>query len=433
MGGVGILRISGPAASGIAREVLGRVPEARRADYLPFLDSSGETLDRGIALFFPAPNSFTGEDVLELQGHGGPVVMDLLLKRVLTLGARLAKPGEFSERAFHNGKLDLAQAEAVADLIASSSTAAARSAMQTLQGEFSRQVEDLVEQVTELRCYVEASIDFPEEEIDAPGDRLPGESLEKIWRKLLRLQENSRQGSLLREGIRMVIAGRPNAGKSSLLNALAGRESAIVTSTPGTTRDIVREQITIRGVPLHLIDTAGLRDSGDPVEREGVRRARRAIEEADHLLLVVDDRTGPGRQLAEMADMLADGGRITVIRNKIDLSGAPAGIREGAAGTEICLSALTGSGLELLREHLAQCIGMQSSGEGIFMARRRHLDALDRARTHLEEGSNRLRDGAAELLAEELRQVQYALGEITGEFCNEDLLDRIFSGFCIGK
>lgn len=432
-GGVGIIRVSGPAVPAIAKKILGRLPKPRYADHTPFLDQKGGILDTGIALFFPSPHSFTGEDVLELQGHGGPVVMDLLLQQVLALGARLARPGEFSERAFLNGKLDLAQAEAIADLIDSATEEAARSALHSLQGEFSQQVRDMVEQVIQLRTHVEASIDFSEEEIDFLSENRLSGSMERIIEQLRSLLDNSRQGCLLREGIRLVIIGRPNAGKSSLLNALAKRESAIVTEIPGTTRDIVREQIAIAGVPLHIIDTAGLRESDDPVEQEGVRRAWQAIQEADHLLLVIDDRSDLDQELPEVVRRLPQGIPVTLIRNKIDLSGGRPEIMDNPLGKAIRLSALTGEGVGLLREHLKRCIGLHSAGGGIFMARRRHLDALNRALAHLEEGHVQLKFGAGELLAEELRQVQHALGEITGEFCNEDLLDRIFSGFCIGK
>ncbi len=428
------MRVSGPKVPEIARAVLGKVPRPRQADYLPFLDREGRTLDTGIALFFPAPHSFTGEDVLELQGHGGPVVMDLLLQRVTALGARLARPGEFSERAFLNGKLDLAQAEAIADLINSTTEQAARSALRSLEGEFSHRIRELVERVIRLRTHVEASIDFSEEEIDFLADEQLRISLTDLVSELQRLLERSRQGCLLREGVDMVIVGRPNAGKSSLLNALAQRESAIVTDIPGTTRDIVQERIAISGVPLHVIDTAGLRESTDPVEREGIRRAWAAIERADHLLLVVDDRLPFDDEVDEIVGRLPQGIPVTVVRNKIDLTGGRAEILDGKLGKEIRLSALTGEGIELLREHLKRHIGLSGvREEGVFMARRRHLDALNRALAHLEEGQAQLSLGAGELLAEELRQVQRALGEITGEFCNEDLLGRIFSEFCIGK
>ncbi|HFC53989.1 MAG TPA: tRNA uridine-5-carboxymethylaminomethyl(34) synthesis GTPase MnmE [Gammaproteobacteria bacterium] len=432
-GGIGVIRISGSEVPAISRAVLGELPEPRRADYLPFVDGEGRTIDRGIAIYFPQPHSFTGEDVLELQGHGGPVVMDLLLEQVLAAGARMARPGEFSERAFLNGKLDLVQAEAVADLISSSSAAAARGAMQTLQGEFSKGIHQLVEMVVRLRTHVEAAIDFPEEEIDFLADRQLERDLAEITRHLGRLLKGSRQGSLLRDGMTVVIAGRPNAGKSSLLNRLSGRESAIVTPLPGTTRDLLREQITIDGMPLHVVDTAGLRAGGDMVEREGMRRARVEMERADKVILVVDDQEYQDPQWRKTLAGLPPQAPLTIVRNKIDLTGREPQSREGELGQEILISARTGSGMDLLREHLKNSAGFQGPLEGGFMARRRHLDALRRAQRFLEGARRQLQQGAGELLAEELRQVQQALGEITGEFCNEDLLDRIFSGFCIGK
>ncbi len=433
VGGIGVVRISGPAAEEISYTILGRCPKPRRADYLPFLDGNGGVIDKGIAIYFPRPHSFTGEDVLELQGHGGPVVMDLLLERVLAAGARMARPGEFSERAFLNGKLDLVQAEAVADLISSSSAAAARGAMQTLQGEFSSDIHQLAEMVVRLRTHVEAAIDFPEEEIDFLADRQLERDLAGISEHLDKLLKGSRQGSLLRDGMTVVIAGRPNAGKSSLLNRLSGMDSAIVTPVPGTTRDILREQITIDGMPLHIVDTAGLRQGGDPVEREGMRRARAEMGQADMILLVVDDQTDLAAQWRDTMLELPHETPITIVRNKIDLTGRQPGAGDGESGKEIFLSARTGCGMDLLREHLKQSAGFQGAGEGSFMARRRHLDALHRAEQSLERARLQMRHRAGELLAEELRQVQQALGEITGEFCSEDLLDRIFSGFCIGK
>ncbi len=432
-GGVGIVRVSGPAVVGIAEALLGHLPRPRVAAYLPFLDEQGAALDTGLALYFPNPHSFTGEDVLELHGHGGPVVMDLLLERCLALGARAARPGEFSERAYLNDKLDLAQAEAVADLIDSASVQAARLAMRSLQGEFSRRVHGLVEALTELRVYVESAIDFPEEEIDFLGDGAVAERLAAVQRRLADTRAQARQGNLLREGIRVVIAGRPNAGKSTLLNALAGRDSAIVTDIPGTTRDVLREQISIDGLPLHIIDTAGLRESADAVEQEGVRRAWAEIEGADHILLLHaadsddDDSELHGR-------LAAAGPPLTRVWTKIDLSADPPRRRETPQGIELWLSARTGAGLDDLRRHLKACAGFQPGGEGQFMARRRHLDALARASEHLSRGSHQLhRAAAGELLAEELRQAQQALGEITGEFAADDLLGEIFSSFCIGK
>jgi len=371
---------------------------------------------------------------LELQGHGGPVVMDLLLARVLELGARPARPGEFSERAFLNDKLDLAQAEAIADLIASDTAAAARAALRSLQGEFSRRVHALVEDLIELRMYVEAAIDFPEEEIDFLADRTIVERLRTLREQMNALQAAAGQGRLLRDGMIVVIAGRPNAGKSSLLNRLAGREAAIVTAVPGTTRDVLREHISIDGMPLHVIDTAGLRDSDDPVEREGIRRAWTEIEAADRILMVVDDRRGLTVEDRALRARLPVGAAVTVLYNKIDLSGRSPTVRDGEWGAEILLSAKTEAGLDLLREHLKACMGYHGGGEGTFMARRRHLEALERVTAALERADYQLEViRAGELVAEELREAQSALAEITGEFTSEDLLSRIFSSFCIGK
>jgi tRNA modification GTPase len=432
-GGVGIVRISGAKAAECATAILGHCPRPRYAEYLPFSDLAGEVVDEGLALYFPGPNSFTGEDVLELQGHGGPVVMDRLLAIVQQLGVRLARPGEFSERAFLNGKLDLAQAEAIADLIDASSEQAARSALRSLRGEFSQRVHELVERLTELRIYVESAIDFPEEEIDFLADGEVQRRLDGIRATLAAVQAAAQQGSLLKEGMTVVLAGLPNAGKSSLLNALAGQESAIVTEIAGTTRDVLREQINLDGMPLHIIDTAGLRESTDAVEQEGIRRAWREIGQADRLLLLVDDGRGVTEEERAILERLPRGLSVTVIRNKCDLSGHAAAVEEGELGTEIRLSAKTGEGLELLRRHLEQSIGYQGGGEGSFMARRRHLDALARAEANLQNGERLLQQGAGELLAEELRLAQQALGEITGEVSSDDLLGRIFSSFCIGK
>ena len=432
-GGVGIVRVSGPKCREIADKVLGKCPLPRNADYLPFRAADGETIDTGIALYFQKPHSFTGEDVLELQAHGGPVVLDLLLQRVLQLGARMARAGEFSEQAFLNDKMDLAQAEAVADLIEADSAAAAQAAVRSLQGEFSRTVHDLVENIIELRLYVEAALDFPEEEIDFIGDGRIAAKLGQIETALDQVFRSARQGCLLREGMTLVIAGRPNAGKSSLLNQLAGRESAIVTDIPGTTRDVLREHIQIDGLPLHIIDTAGLRESDDPVEQEGVRRAWKEIEQADRLLLVLDDQNRSDDHL-DIEDRMPPQLGITRVFNKIDITGREAGLTETDQGVQIRLSAKTGNGLELLREHLKTSMGYVQSTEGRFSARRRHLDALEQARDHLGIARHNLEDlQAGELLAEELRQAQEALNQITGEFTSDDLLGRIFSSFCIGK
>lgn len=438
-GGVGILRVSGKQATEVALQVLGKLPKPRYADYLPFLDGNGTILDQGIALYFPGPNSFTGEDVLELQGHGGPVILDLLLKRILSLpNIRIARPGEFSERAFLNDKLDLAQAEAIADLIDASSEQAARSAINSLQGVFSNRVHQLVEALTHLRIYVEAAIDFPDEEIDFLSDGKIEGQLNKVMLKLGSVRAEAHQGSLLREGMKVVIAGRPNAGKSSLLNALAGRDAAIVTDIAGTTRDVLREHIHIDGMPLHIIDTAGLREAGDEVERIGIERAWTEIERADRVLFMVDgtttDATEPQQIWPEFMARLPTSLPITVVRNKADLTSEKLGISQIGTHSLIRLSARTGEGVQALREHLKHSMGFTSNTEGGFLARRRHLKALEIAAEHLQQGMEQLVSAqAGELLAEELRQAQLALSEITGEFTSDDLLGRIFSSFCIGK
>ena len=430
-GGIGIVRVSGPDVPALAERLLGAVPAPRVATLRDFRDGAGDTIDTGLALYFPAPRSFTGEHVLELHGHGGPVVMDLLLARLLELGARQARPGEFSERAFLNGRIDLAQAEAIADLIDSGTEQAARAAGRSLQGEFSAAVHRLVEQLTQLRCQVEAAIDFPDEDIELLADDRLLAGLNDLQAGFDALAGQARQGCLLREGMTVVIAGRPNAGKSSLLNALAGRDSAIVTPLAGTTRDLLREHIQIDGMPLHVIDTAGLRDSDNPVEQEGVRRAWQQMEQADRVLLVIDDQEGLQPQDRDILARLPAGLPHTLVFNKIDLSGRPPGDAGAAA---LCLSAQTGAGLDALRAHLKATMGYQPEAGGGFSARRRHLDALQRARRHLDAGRQQLeRRQAGELLAEELRLAQQCLAEITGEFGSDDLLGEIFAGFCIGK
>ena len=439
-GGVGIVRISGPLASKAAQAIIGRAPKPRYAHYGPFADASGQTLDEGIALYFPGPNSFTGEDVLELQGHGGPIVLDMLLQRCLELGCRLARPGEFSERAFLNDKLDLAHAEAIADLIEASSAQAARNALRSLQGAFSQRVDKLTEKLIGLRIYVEAAIDFPEEEIDFLADGHVLSMLDDVRAELSTVLREAGQGALLRDGMTVVIAGRPNAGKSSLLNALAGREAAIVTEIAGTTRDVLREHIHIDGMPLHVVDTAGLRDTQDQVEMIGVQRALKAIGEADRILLVVDatapEASDPFALWPEFLEQRPDPAKVTLIRNKSDLSGDTTGLETSPDGhVTISLSAKAGGeGLELLREHLKACMGYEQTSESSFSARRRHLEALRHASDSLEHGRAQLTlAGAGELLAEDLRQAQQSLGEITGAFSSDDLLGRIFSSFCIGK
>jgi tRNA modification GTPase len=436
-GGVAIVRLSGPAVPEIACRLLGELPAPRVATLRDFPDASGEPIDTGLALYFPAPHSFTGEHVLELQGHGGPVVCDLLVERLLALGARLARPGEFSERAFLNDKLDLIQAEAIADLIDSGSRAAARAARRAMAGEFSSRVMALNEQVTELRMYVEAAIDFPEEEIDFLADGELRRRIDEVREGFAAIGEAARQGCLLRDGIHVVLAGRPNAGKSSLLNALAGYDAAIVTPVPGTTRDLVRESLDLDGLPVHIIDTAGLRESNDIVEAEGLRRTREQIALADHALLVVDASEPSDPVLRELRAELPEELRYTVVRNKVDLTGEAPGLAAGRGPDEpeqLKVSALTGAGIDALRALLARQVGYAGPAEGGITARRRHLDILTRARAHFTAGATALAEQqAGELLAEELREVQQGLAEITGEFSSDDLLGRIFASFCIGK
>ncbi|MBM0104108.1 tRNA uridine-5-carboxymethylaminomethyl(34) synthesis GTPase MnmE [Steroidobacter sp. S1-65] len=433
-GGVGMVRVSGSLVPTIASEVLGDLPEPRRAALRVFRDAEGEMLDGGLALYFPAPNSFTGEDVLELHGHGGPVVMDMLLARVLELGARVAQPGEFTQRAFLNDKLDLTQAEAIADLIDSGSSQAARAALRSLQGEFSVAVHSLTEAVTETRMHVEAAIDFPEEEVDFLADSALHERIASAIELCEQITAKAQQGALLREGMTVVIAGRPNAGKSSLLNRLAGYEAAIVTDIPGTTRDVLRERIHIDGMPLHVADTAGLRDDADIVEAEGIRRARTEMTRADRILYVIDATRSlddEGMQ-AELTGLPADI-PVSVVLNKIDIAQGRSRY-EQSQPPRLHVSATTGEGMDLLREHLKECMGYQGAGTGTISARRRHLDALNRASAHLYESQRQLTEKrAGELMAEELRQAQHCLSEITGEFTPDDLLGRIFTSFCIGK
>lgn len=438
-GGVGIVRVSGPNSSRIAQALTNLHDlKPRYAHFASFYDSAGggdpgQLIDRGLLLYFPGPHSFTGEDVLELQGHGGPVIMDMLLRAVLRQGARMARPGEFSERAFLNNKIDLAQAEAIADLIDSASEQAARQAMRSLEGDFSRHINALVHDITRLRMYVEAAIDFPEEEIDFLSDGKVGGDLNAICNQLKTVFHSARQGSLLREGMTVVIAGQPNAGKSSLLNALAGRESAIVTEIAGTTRDVLRENILIDGMPLHIIDTAGLRDSDDPVEQEGIRRAWTEINKADRILLVIDITRAPmGSLIPPAFEAAAATGKLSILLNKCDLAPS-ATIPDSHTATLLPVSAKQGQGIDSLREHLKQCMGFEDS-DSAFIARRRHLQALEKADTHLACASDHLALAlAGELVAEELRLAQQALSEITGEFTADDLLGQIFSSFCIGK
>lgn len=432
-GGVGIIRISGSRAGEMARQVAGDLPPPRLAVHRSFRDTDGALLDKGLLLWFPGPGSFTGEDVAELQGHGGPVVLDRMLKTLTTLGARLARPGEFSERAFLNGRMDLAQAEAIADLIASGTEQSARAALRSMDGAFSLEVRGLVDALVKLRVNVEAAIDFPEEEIDFLADGQVAARLKTVRDRLVAVRATARQGQLLRDGMTLVIAGRPNAGKSSLLNQLTGQDAAIVTDVAGTTRDVLRERIQIDGMPLHILDTAGLRESEDTVEQEGVRRARQAMESADRILLVVEDAIGVSDLEKSVLRELPEDVAVTVVRNKVDISGRLPGRDDVNGRPEIRLSALSGAGMDLLRQHLKQSMGYQDSG-GEFIARRRHLDALDRADAALRQAHEQLHGPAAgELMAEDLRQAQDALGEITGALTTEDLLGEIFSSFCIGK
>lgn len=429
--GVGVVRVSGPRVPLIAQTLLNRLPSPRHAHFAAFRAADGELIDRGLLLYFPAPASYTGEHVLELQGHGSVVLLDALLRRVCELGARLARPGEFTERAFLNGKLDLAQAEAVADLIAARSQAGARAALQSMEGVFSRKVDALLQALILLRVHIEAAIDFPEEEIDFLADPAIAQKLQSLRAQLAELLREAERGVRLNDGLRVAIIGRPNTGKSSLLNALAGSERAIVTDIAGTTRDVLRESISLDGISLELADTAGLRDTHDPVEREGVRRAHSERERADVVLLVTDAHRADA-DLAWLRDLPPNVERLLVV-NKIDLDGEPphAGVHHGVHG--LWLSVKTGEGLDALRECLKQLAGA-NSGEGAFSARRRHVLALQRVSEHLDRAAHVLAaTRSGELAAEELRQAQHALGEITGAYSSDDLLGAIFSSFCIGK
>lgn len=418
---VSVIRISGPETRHIAETLLGKLPEPRLAHYATFKDSNGNVLDKGLALFFPNPHSFTGEDVLELQGHGGFVVPDLLIQAILTLGARMARPGEFSERAFLNDKLDLAQAEAIADVIDAGSKQAALAAMQSLEGVFSEKINTFLEKLINLRMYIEAAIDFPEEEVDFLSDGKVKNKLHDLIAELENIQKQAKQGALLSQGMTIVIAGKPNAGKSSLLNLLSGRDSAIVTAIPGTTRDILREHIQIDGLPVQIIDTAGLRDSDDPVEQEGVKRAKDMINKADRVLYIKDITADDNAD-----DELLHHPRVTVIYNKIDL--------KKPDKNSMGISAKTGEGLEDLKSYLKDLMGFSENAETHFSARRRHVEALNKAHENLLHGKSQLDNNkAGELLAEDLHQAQKYLSEITGAFTSDDLLGHIFSSFCIGK
>lgn len=430
-GGIGVVRVSGESLLPFAVALSGKLPQARRAAVVDFSAADETIIDRGLLLYFPAPHSFTGEDVLELQGHGGPVVMHMLLSRCVELGARLANPGEFTQRAFLNDKLDLAQAEAVADLIDASTSAAARSAVRSLSGVFSSEVRGLVADLTGLRMLVEATLDFPEEEIDLVRDTDVAPRLRQLIVQLNRLRQRARAGSLLRSGLHVVLAGLPNVGKSSLLNRLAGTERAIVTEFAGTTRDAVRETIQIEGIPLHIIDTAGLRETDDVVERIGIERTWKEIERADVVLQVVDARAGVTPADHAIAVRLPSAIERIVLENKSDLAGLEPRRSEMGGRVHLCLSARTGEGLSLLHDELLRVAGWTGHGEDVVLARERHLQALDDAESFVSGAVSRL--GQMELCAEELRLAQEALARITGEFTADDLLGEIFSRFCIGK
>ncbi|OAM51980.1 tRNA uridine(34) 5-carboxymethylaminomethyl synthesis GTPase MnmE [Methylovorus sp. MM2] len=430
-GGIGIVRVSGPASASIAASILGACPPPRHAAYLGFKEADGSLIDRGIAIYYSSPNSYTGEDVLELQAHGGPALMQLLLARCLALGARQAEPGEFTRRAYLNDKLDLAQAEAVADIINASTAEAARSAMRSLSGEFSLRINALLDRLINLRLYVEACLDFPEEDIDFITQGRVSEKLKDISDELASVFKEAKQGNLLREGIQVVLIGQPNVGKSSLTNQLSGEEIAIVTPIAGTTRDTIKNVIQINGVPLHIIDTAGLRETEDEVERFGIARTWRALENANVALLLLDAAHGiTEAEKSILARLPQDLAKIWV-HNKIDLNQQSPKIEMIDGDAHIYLSAKTGIGVELLRDQLLKLAGWQATGEGVFMARARHLDALQVVRTHLGFAVDNL--SSPELLAEELRIGQEALNSITGEFTPDDLLGEIFSRFCIGK
>lgn len=430
-GGIGVIRISGPDVRDVAQKILTKKPAPRLATLTTFQNQQGEAVDQGIALFFPAPHSFTGEDVLELQGHGGPIILDALLQAILACGARLARPGEFSERAFLNQKIDLTQAEAIADLIDASSQQAARSALRSLQGAFSEKIQTLLSLLTGLRLQVEAEIDFPDEEIDATTEQTIHQHCCDLIQAVDNVFTSAQQGAILREGMTVVIAGKPNAGKSSLLNCLVKRDAAIVTEIAGTTRDVLREFIQLDGMPLHIIDTAGLRESTDQVEQEGIRRARAELEKAD-LILWVEDAADPNPVIDEA--ILALHVPVLRIRNKIDLVGQPPSLTKSDEQVVIGLSAKHQQGMDLLENHLKAHQGFNASQEDVLIARRRHLSALTTTQAHLQQAAEALvAKRGMELVAEDLRLAQQALSEITGAFTSDDLLGEIFSTFCIGK
>ncbi len=431
-GGVGIIRISGDKVPDIAEQLLNQMPTPRHAHFTSFKDQNGEVLDQGILIYFPSPHSFTGEHILELQVHGGAVLMDMLLRRLLLFNIRLARPGEFSERAFLNDKMDLAQAEAIADLITGSTEKSVRSAQKSLQGIFSEQINDLTQELTELRIYVEAAIDFADEEIDFLNEGVIENRLNNIIERLATIKRTAQQGQLLRDGMTLVLAGKPNAGKSSLLNALTGQDSAIVTDIAGTTRDILKESIQIDGMPLHIIDTAGLHETENSVEQEGIRRAYQAIQQADLILLLVDAQDGKvdNSLLQSMPEQIPT----TIVFNKIDLLNQDPKINTEGDTVQLYLSIKKQSGLDLLKQHLKSRMNYHDDEDNVFIARRRHIEAIHQAYKHVQLALEQLQQfQAGELVAEELKSAQSFLGEITGKLSSDDLLGKIFSSFCIGK
>lgn len=435
-GGIGVIRISGSAVLSVMNQLFGRRLKPRYAEYQSFRDAEGDILDKGLALYFPAPHSYTGEEVLELQGHGGPVTLNLILKRILSLGVRMAKPGEFTERAYLNAKLDLAQAEAVADLIASSSEQAAKAAARSLDGAFSAQVQLLLRGLIDLRVYIEAALDFPEEEIDFLSGKEVVNRIGAVRQQLNTVLQHVKQGKLLKDGMRVLILGQPNVGKSSLLNRLSGTDSAIVTDIAGTTRDILREYIHIDGIPLHLIDTAGLRETEDAIEKEGVRRALAETEKADHILLIIDATKGLDKNDHKILEILGKSlakSWITLVYNKLDLVSEEPFVRRDAQFAHIGLSAKTGIGITLLTNYLKQSVGFDQNIETLYTARQRHIEALQKASEYLQAAEAQFNIGMPEFVAEDLRNAQNYLNKITGEFGSDDLLGEIFSGFCIGK
>jgi tRNA modification GTPase len=429
--GIGVIRVSGPLSKIISKKILHLELKPRHAFYGPFYDNEDNTIDKGVAIYFPGPNSYTGEDVVEFQGHGGMSVMRKLLETALIFGARLSEPGEFSKRAFLNGKMDLVQAEAVQDLIQSSSDESALSAVRSLTGEFSEKINHLLSELTSLRVFVEATIDFSDEEIDFLESHQVSTKLQNLKDLLASILESANQGAILRDGLHVAIAGKPNAGKSSLLNALTKQPSAIVTDIAGTTRDVLKETIHVDGMPLHIIDTAGLHNSEDIIEQEGIRRAYTEINNADVVLLVFDTKD----ELPDFSILpdLVKNKPIICIRNKIDLLNTKSEVNKLGNQLEVCLSAKNGDGVDLLRKALAEFAGLNSGGEGVFLARKRHIDSIDQTLIYIDSAIEQLEGGASELVAEDLRQAGMSLGQITGEFSSDDLLGEIFSSFCIGK